>query len=272
MGGGRFQPLRARFVEQIRREWWTAHDYDAAASYANVLNGAGRYDATVTLFEAMLTGEKVREYQNGIEFLAPKVARAMVAVGRRADAMAMLDRVSALIPAEGEAQRLNLSGAVLTQLYETQQWTALVPKADAWIAEAERLGAGVNSSATLQVQTLRVCALERLGRKDDAVLMAAVIESNAKVLPGAMLNVYGCRGERGRGQGADPVCAGAARSSRRHADDAAAEHARSGGAGDASRDTSVHRATTARRGGQGGGQSSRTFAALCHAQGLARRL
>lgn len=190
-----FAPLYARYIEELRREWWVRHDHDAAVNYARALNRAQQYRATVELFLPLVSGEQAGEYRPSVEFLAPVVARALSAAGRGEEAVAMLERIGRLVPAEAEGLRLNLSAGVLTRAYEAQDWTALAPRAEAWVATAERLGPDVNVSAILDVQVYRACALERLGRTVEAAPIAANVEAAANALPVAALNLYTCRGD-----------------------------------------------------------------------------
>lgn len=193
--GSAMQDQSRRYLEELRREWSNPRDYQAATNYARRLAGAGAYQAVVALFLPVLEDPALTAAP-GVEFLTPVVARALLAVGRRADAERLIARVAALIPDDGSGRSLNLLASPLTLDTLELRWAEAVPRATAFLARAEALGPTVNSSAILQVRSLRGCALWNLRRRDEAAADMAAVMLAGSAQPWNAWGVLRCRGDK----------------------------------------------------------------------------
>ncbi|MEG3089850.1 hypothetical protein [Sphingomonas sp. PB1R3] len=187
-----------RYLEELRADWQTADSFETAAPYARQLASMQAYKAITTLFLPMF--DRVRpdpdaEQQEGAEFLAPIVARALLLQGREAEARGLLAKVAAAMPADDQGNALNIDGAYLTLASLQTDWPEVVKRADLFLARAKSLGPSVNRSATLQVEAWRACALHRLGRKDAAQRAAANVFLTEALMPGTAMDLYLCRGD-----------------------------------------------------------------------------
>lgn len=182
-----------RYLETLRRGWWTGRDLEAATDYARALRDVDRPDLVVALFEPLLSAAKLTRYDERIEFLAPVVASSLNLLGRPVEALALIDRVERLIPSDQSALALNLSAARITLASSRAQWGRVVTLALPWLAAARAQGAGVNPSATMSVQGMLACAYEKLGRTAEAAEAASPIVAMQRVQFGLALTLFACR-------------------------------------------------------------------------------
>lgn len=196
--GRDFVSAQGRFLREVRREWLAARDPDSATAYARQLFAIGRYQEVVTLFMPMLAADQLREYEDGVMFLAPIVSNALAHLGRTADAAALLERVEALMPTESAGLRLNLSAAKITQAMSLQNWAEVLTRSDRWLADARKLGAEINQSAVMRIAGYRACALFNTGRVSEADAEIVMVAAAQTTPLGTKLELYRCRQDKER--------------------------------------------------------------------------
>lgn len=184
-----------RYFEALRRQWWSKRNFDAATKYARALRGVDRPDAILKLFEPLLAPNRLTEYVDGMEFLAPVVASALNRVGRGADAVALTERVERLMPPAMATMALNLSAARISIARDHQERQKTVTLSDAWLKAAAAAGAGINRSATAAVGAMRSCALTYLGRTAEAAEAANPIIAYQRNQYGPAISIFACRND-----------------------------------------------------------------------------
>ncbi|MGJ3628125.1 hypothetical protein AB5I41_16270 [Sphingomonas sp. MMS24-JH45] len=168
----------------------------SAVAYGRALNARGAYGAVATLFAPLLTPERTGTYYPpGWSSWRWWAARALYRTGRAAEAARLIDRIEGGDAQGAEGLRLNLSAARITRAYESDDWSELERRSAAWLAEASRMEAQLNTSAVLRVQAYRVCALEKLGRGSETPLIAAPIEAAARSITAPAVTMRKCRGD-----------------------------------------------------------------------------
>lgn len=184
-----------RWFEELRREWAESGDFRTAASYARALVVAKEHTAVVTLFLPMYDRSSLAKDTEGMEFLAPMVARSLAALGREDEGRRLLERVASLLHGDMSGRDLNPPAALVTTDANALRWADVAPRASDFLTRAQAAGPAVNRSAALQVLAMRGCAYWHLGRRAEAeVDMAEVLLAQA-VSPGAAWRVLVCRGD-----------------------------------------------------------------------------
>lgn len=184
-----------RYLEELRSDWTATNDFETATPYARQLAGLGSYAAITSLFLPMFDRVEPGPSLNGIEFLAPIVARALTRQGKSSEAQALLAKVAAAMPSNDSGADLNIAGAYLTLDMNEQRWPEAVAHADRFLTRARALGPTVNRSAVLNVQELRACALWQMGRKAESEQDTAATLLAEAVLPGTAFHLHLCRGD-----------------------------------------------------------------------------
>lgn len=192
-----------RYLEELRSDWTAAGSFETATPYARRLADVGAYSAVVGLFLPMFDtlksggrqSDEHQEAQAGMETLAPVVSRSLANLGRRADAQALLTKVAAAMPTDDQGSALNIDGAFLTLAMLEMDWAQVLTRADRFLERGRAFGPGINRSATLQVESIKACALSRTGREADAQSMARAVLANEIELPGIVMSMHICRGD-----------------------------------------------------------------------------
>lgn len=184
-----------RYLEELRGDFTAAGDYATAVPYARALAKRGAYGAVVALFQPMFDRVKPRQNEDDQLFLAPIVARALNNLGRVEEARALLAQVAATTPERDFGNALNIDGAYLTLAQERKDWPQTIERADAFVVKAKAFGDGINRAATVTVQAIRACALDRSGRRDEARHAAATVLASAAQMPEPAMNLHLCRGD-----------------------------------------------------------------------------
>lgn len=184
-----------RYLEELRADWQAGDDFETATPYARRLASMQAYTVINTLFLPMFDRIGAGIDASGAEFLAPIVSRSLILQGRATEARAVLAKAAAAIPADDQANRLNIDGAYLTLATLQTAWPEVVTRADTFLARARTLGPNINRSAMIQVQAWRACALTRLGRAAEAQQATAEVVLAEALLPGAAIDLYVCRGD-----------------------------------------------------------------------------
>lgn len=196
-GGADLEPAQRRWFTAVRDEWQRDRNAETAVNYARLLASVDEYATVVSLFAPMFAGQKLELDDPQIWFLAPVVARATAETGRPADARALLERLNAARDAD-QTMRLNASGNLANLSYLTQHWDEVVSETATWLRIAKELGPAVNSSAVLQVSSLRACALIKLGRTEDAAPLVGNILLAQRASPQPAMTLFLCQGDLNR--------------------------------------------------------------------------
>jgi hypothetical protein len=184
-----------RYLNELRAGWTAADDFETATPYARQLARYQAFPTIVTLFLPMFERVQPGAAQNGAEFLAPIVARALATMDRGVEARALLAKVAASMPPEDSGNALNIDGAYLTLASMTTNWPDVLARADMFLARARTLGSNVNRSAVTSVQAWRACALWRTNQGAAAQRATAEVVLAEAILPGAAMDVHVCRGD-----------------------------------------------------------------------------
>lgn len=188
-----------RYLEELRSDWTAADSFTTANDYARQLSRLEAHGAVVGLFLPVFdrvhpagTQDGVKE---GMEFLAPVVARSLVHPERETEARALLAKVAAAMPANDQGNTLNINGAYLTLATAQLDWPQVITRADAFLARGKALGSGINQSVMIQVQAWRACALWRTGRTAEAQRATAEVLMVQALLPDPAMDLHLCRGD-----------------------------------------------------------------------------
>ncbi len=184
-----------RYLEELRSEWTAGDNFETAVPYTRALASMDAFDAVIGLFLPMFDRLDPERNNDGIEYLAPVVARSLSRLGRSSDARALLARAEAVMPPDDMGNALNFEGAYLTLAYNEADWPQVIARADAFLIRAKALGGNVNRSATLSVLSKRACAAWRLGRTDEAQQAMAEVLLAQATIPSAALELHLCRGD-----------------------------------------------------------------------------
>lgn len=187
----------ATYLAELRTAWQSTGDFSRGSDYAYPLRRAGANQAVVDIFLPQLDADRLEvDGDEGIRTLGPRVAAALIAVGRGEEAMALLRRLDTPAVSSSTAMRLNFSGNLAeTQLMLGRAGDA-VETTGAWLATARSRGAEVNQSARLGVLRVRACALIEAGRAAEAVTETAEIVASRSTNPGTALSLAACRGDQ----------------------------------------------------------------------------
>ena len=170
-----FTGAQLRYLVELRREFRNRSDLEPAVDYARALAALRQYQTIVDLFLPLTTSEQQQDDRLNFAFLAPVVARALTAVGRSSEAIALLERTGRFYPANNAAMALNMSGSIVRLAYSVGRWSDAERDAARWLAKADALGPDVNLGAKERVSTLRACALVHLGRAAGAESLGATL-------------------------------------------------------------------------------------------------
>lgn len=184
-----------RYLEELRRDWATTSDFDTATPYARQLASADAYDAVVKLFLPTFDRLGGNGAADGAVMLAPIVARSLYRVGRAAEALALLGKVAATLPAYDGGTGLNIDGTYITLAAMNADWPQVIALADRFLMRAESLGDNVDRTSSRAVLSWRVCALWRTGKIDAAQQGTAELLLVKAISPGPALHVLLCRGD-----------------------------------------------------------------------------
>lgn len=188
-----------RYLEDLRRDWIAADDLETASAYARHLARFGEYRAIVGLFLPMFDRMTPDDTSPDAQFLVPIVARALANLGREPEARALLEKVRGALGNDSAGQ-LNIDGAYITLARQRQDWADVIARSKAFVAKAETLGSGVNSSAVRMTQGIYACALSRTGRIAEAEPIAAQVTVASALTPGAAWWMHLCRGDTAAAQ------------------------------------------------------------------------
>jgi len=180
------------YLEALRRDWHASNTLEGATDYARALNGMRAYAAVTQLFLPLLAPEALKLDNDGAEYLAPPVARAMLGQGKAEPAIALLKRVDATFT-EDTAQKLNLSGNLAETYLAIGRYAEASATASEWLVIAQRMGAEINKAALIGVQAIRACALIRGGKADQAGGDVADVLISRTGLPDPAMDIYACR-------------------------------------------------------------------------------
>lgn len=192
--GVQLQQQSRRYLEDLRRDWISANDFETASGYARQLARFGEYQAIVALFLPLFDRIKLDEPVPDAEFLAPVVARALANLDREPEARALLEKVDASLKTDSTGG-LNIDGAYITLAIQRLDWVDVLARSEAFLAKASQLGSDVNSSAVRMVQGFQACALSRSGRVAEAETVVAQVASAGALTPGAAWEMHLCRGD-----------------------------------------------------------------------------
>jgi hypothetical protein len=184
-----------RYLEELRGAWIATDDFETAAPYARRLASLGAHQTVVTLFLPMLDRLSPERSIVGAEFIAPVVARALVRVGREPEARALLTKVATAMPKNDTGNDLNITGAMMLIDSTAARWPETIAQADLFLRRAQQLKSTINASATLQVRSMRACALSKLGRESEAQEDVAAVLLGEALLPGPAMQLHLCRGD-----------------------------------------------------------------------------
>ncbi|NJC32527.1 hypothetical protein GGR88_000001 [Sphingomonas jejuensis] len=199
-GGTDFDPVSRRYLEELRGDWVAAGDLNTATEYARRLSLLRADAAVVELFLPLFDEVRVGAPQDGMEFLAPVVARSMIVVGRHEDAYRLLEKVAAAYPEDAGGNSLNIDAAFVSLAMEQANWPEVISSADRFLRAAEALGPSINRSPLIAVRSALACAYSRTAQMEDARLPAAEVLLAANVMPGSALNLHLCRGDTAAAQ------------------------------------------------------------------------
>ncbi len=183
-----------RYLEELRGEWAAADNFDTATAYARELAKLEAYAAVEALFLPMFDRVRPGAELEGVEFLAPIVARSLAVLGRGAEARALLAKVAGAMPTDSGANALNIDGAYVTLAAIKVDWPEVIVRADTFLARAQNLGSDVNTSAVIQTKAWQACALWRTGRTAEAQQISAEVSLAEAVAPNSVMNMILCRG------------------------------------------------------------------------------
>lgn len=199
-GGPGLHEQSRRHLEELRREWDGSGGFDTATNYARRLASMRQFNAVSALFAPMYDKPGLSADVDGIELLAPSVARSLAALGRRAEAERLLERVAALMPPDGSGRDLNVLAAKMMLDVAEQRWAEVMPRADLFMASAKAVGPSVNDGAVRQVRAFRACALQGLGRTDEARTELAQLLLAQAAQPSVAWTMLGCVGDVAAGR------------------------------------------------------------------------
>jgi len=186
-----------RYLEELRGDWAAADNFETATPYARRLASLEAHAAVDALFLQMFDRVRPGAELEGVEYLAPIVARSLAILGRGAEARALLAKVTAAMPDDYGANTLNIDGAYVTLATIQTDWPQVVTRADTFLARAKNLGSDVNTSAVIQIQAWRACALWRTGRTAEAQQAKAEVLLAEAVAPNSVMSMHLCRGDSG---------------------------------------------------------------------------
>lgn len=190
--GKDFVPVSRRYLEELRDEWSGRRDFETATNYARALSAVDQNEAVIDLFLPMLTPPDTQKLESAAAFLAPIMARSLSAMERGVEARSMLQRIKIALRHESEGIQLNISAALASQAYYAQNWAEADRLIVDWTIIANRLGPGVNRSPLLRMRAMHACALERLGRRNEAAALIADVIAARMTVRAAALMVYEC--------------------------------------------------------------------------------
>lgn len=180
------------YLETLRSEWQAAEDYPSGAQYARMLRSAGADREVVDIFLPRLSA--ISRDAEGVELLAEPVAKALHALGRGDDAIALLTRIEKLMP-EAPTSALNLSGNRASIQLSMGLWREAAATARLWLESARKIGPEVNDSAVWRVTSVKACALIADGKAAEAAAEAAMLELAASSKPATAYAMLACRGD-----------------------------------------------------------------------------
>jgi hypothetical protein len=188
-----------RYLEELRGDWVAADDFQTATPYARRLASLKAYAAVLGLFLPMFDRVEPGVRLEGIEFLAPIVARALAHSERAAEARTLL-AMAAITMGANDPNTLNIDGAYLTLAAREADWPEVIARANAFLARAQTFGSAINRSATVEVRAWKACALSRSGGGADADRIAAEVLLGEATLPGPAMTLHLCRGDAASAQ------------------------------------------------------------------------
>lgn len=194
--GPRIEKQWPIFLEQARAEWEASNDLEAGNSYAAALASAG-HDRTLIATFMPLFQRPIDAQQFQLIFIAAPLASALARSGRWDEALGLFDTALAAWPEGESANALNLTGNRGRLLFFKGDFTAALARLDKSIADAAKWGGEVNSGAVAAMHLYRACALEQLGRRDEAVTSSAIVASQKAARPASFVYLQLCRGDQG---------------------------------------------------------------------------
>jgi hypothetical protein len=187
------------YLESLRSDWQATQSMVAANSYARVLNEAQAYQDVIDLFHDRLNGDG--PLPESAELLVAPVARALLATGRSAEAVTLME--NSLARATGPTaniQKLNIDANLVSIHSEAGNAAEAVQVADRWFRTVEPMGSQINLSAIAGVSANLACAKLAADPQADVAALARRIVATRDAMPAPAYQLYACQGDVASGR------------------------------------------------------------------------
>jgi tetratricopeptide (TPR) repeat protein len=190
--GPRLEKQWPIFLREARAEWEASHDPETAKAYEAALKSAG-YDATLAATFLPVFGRHIDPIEDfPLIFVASPLANSLAHLGRWDQAFTVLDNGLAFWPAGKSANALNLSANRGRLLFFKGDFEAAIKQFDEDLENARKWQGQVNDAALTAIHLYRACALEQLGRGDDAITSRAIVMTRKPRSPGMLAYLHLC--------------------------------------------------------------------------------
>jgi tetratricopeptide (TPR) repeat protein len=195
--GSRLEKQWEIYLEQARAEWEASNDLEAGVGYVRALGNAGHDRTLAATFLPLFDRPIDPNRDQDLVFIAPMVASALARLGRWDEAFRLFEKALVAWPEGSWANALNLTTNRARLLFYKGDFKAAVAQLEKDLDNAAKWSGQVHEGAIASMHLYRACALEQLGRGDEAASSSALVTGRKTVNPTRFAFLQLCRNDIG---------------------------------------------------------------------------